>query len=83
MVLKMEHLFGKIQLLGILLQRHGLDFVVGDTKGRRSRPSAYMGLLEELRYQFLFFNSSTYYEFSVIFTNILRNIGRFLQNLST
>ena len=33
MILNIDHLFGKIQLLGILLQRHGDDFMVGDAKG--------------------------------------------------
>ena len=32
-ILKLDHLFGKIQLLGILLQRHGEDFIVGDARG--------------------------------------------------
>jgi hypothetical protein len=33
LILKIDHLFGKIQLLGILLFRHGEDFMVGDLKG--------------------------------------------------
>ncbi len=34
MILNIDHLFGKIQLLGILLRRHGEDFMVGDARGK-------------------------------------------------
>ena len=34
LILKIDHLYGKIQLLGILLFRHGEDFMVGDLKGK-------------------------------------------------
>ena len=33
-ILSTDHMYGKIQLLGILLKRHGKDYIVDNLSGR-------------------------------------------------